>query len=175
VEKTPNGIDYSWHLTKNNVSKYQLFPILGCHLDSDVRHAMSWIHKEKGIVRIYVEWKEADQNTEPQKLPDRVIVKTQHGELVELRRKIEELEKEKKVLEKAVGEKFKIHFSKEEMDQFKKDQYVTSLKNEITNKNKKIANLEKDIQKFRNEISQLVIRLNSNKATTQQDGEEAKG
>jgi len=148
LEKTQTepSINFESYITGPNGARFTLFPIREQHTDEDVRKAKRWLHAQRDVLNLKVEWsKPVVMRPSSEKIPDKAIIKNLQKEIGELKSYIDELEY-KLVQQSTVQNKQIKH-------EVKLDATYKTLK-------KQVKDVVAQNTKLRKDISDLVIKLN---------------
>ena len=157
LETTDNGIEFDWHITGPQGVRFCLYPIKDKHSEEDVKAARRDLYYNHDVVSIQVRWKLKDDKSDPpEKIPDLVIIKELREELGKLKSYIDELEDKLKQGLIQEREALQKENSKKRQEIMKEELYK-----KIKSDNSK---LKKEIIKLRENISDLVVRLNKAEA-----------
>jgi hypothetical protein len=146
--ETEKPVAYTYYLTGPQGARFELYPVKDDHTEEDVKLAKTWLYRNQDVVSIQVRWVNPnDDRPNPEKIPDFIMLKQLKIQIGELESYILELEQKLKTREM------------DETRQLKKE-----IQSEKTYKQlkKQLDKKEQEAVSLRKEISQLVMRLNTN-------------
>jgi len=136
--ETPNPVGFESYITGPDGARFILYPVKGQHTTDDVKDAAAFLRRNRDVVHLSVEWKEATEETvAPDKIPDFLIIKGMRVELGKKEAYIEELE-----------HKLKLKVTKESQElarDIKTEEIYRKIKEENTRLKKENLNLKHTI------------------------------
>lgn len=101
--ETENPVGFESYITGPDGARFILHPVKGQHTKQDLESAVKFIRRNRDVVHLSVEWEKAtEDNIDPEKIPDFLIIRSLNIELGKKEAYITELEH--KLKEKATKE-----------------------------------------------------------------------
>jgi hemerythrin-like domain-containing protein len=145
--ETENPVGFESDITGPQGARFVLHPVKGVHTKEDLESAVKYIRRNRDVVHLSVEWDKAtEDNIDPEKIPDFLIIKGLRVELGKKEAYITELEDKLKERTSVESQELSKSIKSEEAyRKIKADN--TKLKKENLNLRKTISELISNNQK----------------------------